>query len=234
MSTHDGPGLRYVVFMQGCPLQCAYCHNPDTWNRRGGKVVRVSQLTAQIDRLGDYYRRGKGGVTFSGGEPCMQARFVARAAQDLRRLGYHIALDTAGSIWGPKVCDLLDQVDLVLLDIKHPDPEHYRTISGGDWKTLQKVLGHLKEQRKATWIRHVCVPGRTRIEDMSLLAGMFSDCQWVERIELLAYHTMGVHKWEKLGREYPLKDVPPADPKWVGELADELEKHTTIPVIRPA
>lgn len=212
----DGPGLRTVVFLQGCPLRCGYCHNPDTWDCRGGTAATVEEVMGRIRRYRPYHGRD-GGVTFSGGEPLAQADFVAELAAACAREGIHTALDTAGYPLDPAVEQAIAACDLVILDIKHADPDRYRELTGADWRGMLDVLAHTARRRQPVWIRQVVVPGwNDRPEDILALAGLIRDHPARQRAELLAYHTMGQRKWRQLGQLSPFAQTPPMPP---GELA---------------
>jgi pyruvate formate lyase activating enzyme len=212
----DGPGMRFVYFMAGCPFRCVYCHNPDTWRFDGGRAVTLKECVAEIVPYIRFLRQSRGGVTVSGGDPLTQHAFVG---QLLRRLHddfhLHTALDTQGFL-GHKVDDAwFDAVDLVLLDIKHSDPEAYRRITG---RVLQPTLDFAQRMarlRKRMWIRYVLVPGLTDAPaDVARLVDIIKPLgAWVERVEVLPYHSMGEHKWEELGKIYPLHDTPAPTPQ---------------------
>jgi pyruvate formate lyase activating enzyme len=208
----NGPGLRYTVFLSGCPLRCLYCHNPDTQTMRLGERTTVHQVLEQAGRYRAFLKRG-GGLTVTGGEPLLQPAFVEDlfvGAQET--LGLHTALDTSAN-GGHRASErLLASTDLVLLDIKAGNPELYERVSGGG--RLSDVLdfaARLVEHRIAVWIRFVLVPGLTddprRIEEVARLSADLGGI--VERVEVLPYHRLGVEKYAALGRAYPLLDTPP-------------------------
>lgn len=211
--TVDGPGIRFVVFMQGCPMRCLYCHNPDTWTANGGKVYSAQEVAAEALKYKSYFTGG-GGVTVSGGEPMLQQEFVCELFTILKKAGVHTALDTSGALFSrerPESLDkLLSVTDLVLLDIKHIDGGGHKKLTG---RTNENVLGfakYLSEIGKPMWIRHVLVPGITDDdEQLKRLAKFISTLKTVGRVEILPYHDMGEVKYEKLGLSYPLKGVKP-------------------------
>lgn len=229
--TVDGPGIRFVVFMQGCPLRCQFCHNPDTWDPASpaARVVTPEQLMAETLRYRNFIRRG--GVTVSGGEPLLQKSFVREYFRLCKEAGLHTALDTAGSLSdlvgaesgvgcaeAGMVCDgtgasVLDYTDLVLLDIKTSDDTLHKTWTGVTRDRNAAFLDRLEALGKETWIRHVVVPGYTdepsRLES---LAELISHYSVITRLEILPYHTMGIHKYSELGITYPLAGVPSLDP----------------------
>lgn len=205
--TLDGPGLRYVVFLQGCSLRCRYCHNPDTWNLNGGNLTDSEDLVQEI--LGYRNFIAKGGVTISGGEPLKQPEFALALIKRLKQEGLHTALDTAGSVPLELSKPVLDAADLILLDIKSLDDKLCFSLTGmGNANTLS-TLAYCQSIGKKVWLRHVLVPGWTldeqRLEELASFLTAFS-C--IEQIELLPYHRMGQYKWEQLKLHYSFKDVP--------------------------
>jgi pyruvate formate lyase activating enzyme len=219
----DGPGLRTVVFLQGCPLRCGYCHNPDTWDCRGGTEATVQEVMGRIRRYRPYHGRS-GGVTFSGGEPLAQADFVAELAAACAREGIHTALDTAGYPLDPAVERAIDACDLVILDVKHADPGRYRELTGTAARGMREVLDFTVRTRKPTWIRQVVVPGwNDRPEDILALADLIRDHPAVERAELLAYHTMGLQKWQVMGLLSPFAQTPPMSAEALAPLQQLLD-----------
>lgn len=211
--TVDGPGIRYVIFLQGCPLRCKYCHNPDTWGG-GGKEYDVETVCAQALRYRNYFG-DKGGVTVTGGEPLLQIDFVIQLFKRLKAEGVHTCIDTSGYMFNPdnaesvrKHEELLEVTDLFLLDIKHIDDAKHTELTGKTNKNTLAFAKFLDERKKPVWIRHVLVPEYTD-DDGALYAlrAFIDSLSNVEKIEVLPYHTMGVVKYESLGYEYPLKGV---------------------------
>jgi len=217
----DGPGLRLVVFLQGCPLRCRYCHNPDTWAAGGGQMVSVAELVRRALRFQPYFGTS-GGVTLSGGEPLMQPEFTAALLRELKTAGLSTALDTSGWLseetpgqpsWLPEI---LDHADLVILDVKSPTPEQFRWLTGRGQSGLCGFVEACARRRQRLWIRQVIVPGwNDQPEDIVKLAGFLE--QWpdlrLEKVELLPYHTLGEDKWRRLGQAYPLAGVPALNPE---------------------
>lgn len=213
--TVDGPGIRFVVFMQGCPLRCKYCHNPDSWLLADGEERTVSDLTQEIIRYRSYYGE-KGGVTVSGGEPLLQIDFVTSLLKSVKNYGINTAVDTSGFIFNHlddacvKKHEELDKyVDLYLLDIKHIDSNSHKNLTGVPNDNTLAFAKWLSERGKRIWIRYVLVPGYTDDEESIKALSEFLKTINVEKIEVLPYHTMGEVKYEKLGMEYPLKGVNP-------------------------
>ena len=218
--TVDGPGIRFVVFFQGCPMRCQFCHNPDTWRyeapaeesnhknvANGHGTWTAQELLNEVLRYRNFIATG--GVTATGGEPLMQAEFLAEFFRLCKREGLHTCLDTSGIYNNERVKEALEQTDLVLLDIKTLDDDLHRSYTGQDRTNNQAMLDYLQQIGKPTWIRHVVVPGITDDEArLRVLARHVARYSVVERVEILGYHTMGEAKYEKMGLEYPLKGVP--------------------------
>ncbi len=211
--TVDGPGIRYVIFLQGCHLRCKYCHNRDTWDTTIGTPKKVSELVQDIQKYNDYIKFSKGGVTVTGGEPLLQPKFLIALFTELKKLGYHTALDTSGMFpLTPEVKQVLSLTDLVLLDIKHIDDEKCKDLVGFSNKLELEFANYLSENGIKMWIRQVIIPGITDDEnDLIRLKEFLQTLKAVEKIELNPYHTLGVYKWEDLGLEYPLKGVRQAN-----------------------
>lgn len=210
--TVDGPGIRFVVFMQGCPLRCRFCHNPDTWDVNRGKEYTPEQLMEEIKRYKSFMDYSGGGVTFTGGEPLLQAAFVAQVFKMCKEQGISTVIDTSGFIWNEHVAEALEYTDLVLLDIKNYDPEVYRMITGGALSPTLKLLDYLRKKNIKTWVRYVLVPGLTdNMDSIRQLAKYLFDYPNVEKIELLPFHKMGEYKWKELNLEYKLYDTPEPD-----------------------
>ncbi len=213
--TVDGPGIRYVIFLQGCPLRCKYCHNPDTWGA-GGKEYTAEQVVSQALRYKNYFGE-KGGVTVTGGEPLLQIDFVIELFTLLKAKGIHTCVDTSGITFRKKdvACvekheKLLSVTDLFLLDIKHIDEEKCKALTGHSNENTLAFAKFLSAHNKPTWIRQVLVPDLTDDEeDLRVTRAFIDGLRSVERVEVLPYHTMGTVKYEKLGLEYPLKGVEP-------------------------
>ena len=221
MGTVDGPGVRAVVFLDGCPLRCAYCHNPDTWERQEEHLTDAQELAARILRLYPYIKNG--GVTFSGGEPCLQAEFVAEVAARVREKGLHVALDTCGEIDSPAVDRLLELTDLVLLDIKMTTEEDYHRYTGGSLARAMAFLEKLERLGKDTWIRHVVVPTvNDSEEDVKRLASLIRPFSCIKRVELLPFKKLCVEKYRALGIEFPFAALPQMDAERLAALAKLL------------
>ena len=211
--TVDGPGIRYVIFTQGCALKCKYCHNRDTWDTNAGKYVSVQYLIDRIQRYEEYIKLSNGGVTVTGGEPLLQPKFLIALFTELKKLGYHTALDTSGMFpITDEIKQVLSLTDLVLLDIKHINDEKCKDLVGFSNKLELDFARYLSDHNISMWIRQVIVPGYTDDEqDLIDLKKFIKSLKTVQKVELHPYHTMGVFKWEKLGFDYPLKNVRQAN-----------------------
>ncbi|MCR4896311.1 MAG: pyruvate formate lyase-activating protein [Lachnospiraceae bacterium] len=227
--TVDGPGTRFVVFVQGCPMRCAYCHNPDTWEMNAGTLMEPEEIIAQYHRNEPFYRNG-GGLTVTGGEPLMQMDFLIDLFTLAKRDGIHTCLDTSGIAFNPENAPLMEKferlmplTDLVMLDIKHIDPEKHRDLVQQPNENILKFAAYLDEKHVDMWIRHVIVPGwtddDTYLYKLGYFIGQFSN---LKALDALPYHTMGETKYEKLGIPYRLAGVPAMDQKTL------LEKKKVI------
>ena len=224
--TVDGPGIRFVAFMQGCPLRCLFCHNPDTWNPQGQCQYQLTprQFLDEVVRYRSFIKSG--GVTLSGGEPLMQAEFVREFFALCHAEGLHTALDTSGAYASQKAFDALENVDLVLLDVKTANPELYPRLTRGDFATNNRFLDELQRRGIDVWVRHVVVPGYTD-DDESLrrLGEYVAAYDVVKKIEILPYHTLGVFKYKNLGIDYPLDGVPPLSAERAQQIRDMLSAY---------
>lgn len=219
--TVDGPGIRFVTFLQGCPLRCQYCHNPDTWDaHRAVKYEYTPQeLLDEVLKYKNFIKSG--GVTLTGGEPLMQPDFAREYFWLCKEAGLHTALDTSGAIYNEKTLAVLDYTDLVLLDIKALDADRCRKVCGSDGRNALLLLDELQRRGIAVWLRHVVVPGLTD-DDAALdaLVDFLRPYTVIQKIEWLPYHTMGVFKYEELGLDYPLKGVEPLSAERIREIRE--------------
>lgn len=209
-SAVDGPGMRLVAWTAGCQFRCLYCHNPDTWNMMNGLAIPLERAVATLNM----YRHGlkimSGGVTLSGGEPLMQDRFAVRLLTAAKAMGIHTALDTNGYLGERLTDDELEQIDVVLLDIKTWGEANHRRLTGKDPGPTLDFARRLAQRRRAVWLRYVLVPGFTDDEnDITQIAEFASSLGNVERVDVLPFHQLGRYKWERLGIDYQLKDVEP-------------------------
>lgn len=213
MGTLDGPGLRLVVFLQGCNFRCLYCANPDTIAIHDGKETNPQEIIRMSLSQSAFFGK-KGGVTFSGGEPSIQAKALIPLFQSLKKENIHICLDTNGSIWNEDVKELLQLTDLVLLDIKEFDKERHRTITGHSNEQVLHTAAWLESNNKPFWLRYVLVPGYSDFtEDIRELGKHLGKYKMIQRVEILPYHTLGVHKYENMHKEYLLKEVKENTPE---------------------
>ena len=214
--TVDGPGVRFVVFLQGCPMRCQYCHNPDTWKMNTGAVRSAQSLIKDYERNAAFYK--KGGITVTGGEALMQIDFLLELFQLAKQKNIHTCLDTSGITYRPgkssyneKLDQLMKVTDLVMLDIKHIDPEGHKALTGHDNAGILAFARYLEEKNVPVWIRHVVVPGITDDEgQLTRLGSFLGTLSNVKALDVLPYHIMGVTKYEQLNIPYPLEGVPPA------------------------
>lgn len=210
--THDGPGIRLVVFTQGCYFACAYCHNPDSRALVSPEAREYSnqEIIALLEKQKPYFK-DSGGLTVSGGEPTVQVEALLDLFGEVREAGFHITLDTCGAIYSQKVRELYDQSDLVMLDVKHIDDDWHQKLTGKSNQTVLQNAAYREESGKPMWLRYVLVPGWTdQPEHLEAWAAHFRDYQTIAKVEILPYHLLGVHKYERLGIPYRLKDVPAA------------------------
>lgn len=205
MGLVDGPGVRFVVFMQGCPLRCAYCHNPETWSDEKKIQMTPSDLVKKILKYKPYFGT-EGGVTFSGGEPLHQPEFLLEALKECKKNGIHTCLDTSGA--GENYDEILDYCDLIILDVKELDEEKYKKLTGQNMDWFKNFLKKCQEKHKKMWLRQVIVPGYNDTEESVLkLKDFVSKLHNIEKVELLPYHSMAKEKYKKLGIKYRLENV---------------------------
>ena len=208
----DGPGVRFVVFMQGCSLKCKYCQNRDTWNLKGGTTYSSDEIVEKILRYKNYIMPN-GGVTISGGEPLLQTKFLIELFTKLKKYNIHTCIDTSGSVvLTDEIKELIDLTDLFLLDIKCINDEKAINLTGVSNKKELEFARYLSSINKSMWIRQVLVPGYTDDEqDLIKLREFISTLKFVEKVEVLPYHDLGKFKWEQLGEVYPLENVRTAN-----------------------
>ena len=208
--TVDGPGIRYVLFMQGCPMRCLYCHNPDTWNMRGGMEVDVEEVISEYNKNRMFYRAG--GITVTGGEPLLQVDFLIELFRRAKEEGIHTCIDTSGITftgtsgeYGARLDELMTYTDLVMLDIKHINPEKHKRLTSFDNERVLDFARYLAGKRIPLWIRHVVVEGYTDDpEDLRALGRFIGGLENLRALDVLPYHAMGESKYRELGIDYPL------------------------------
>lgn len=220
----DGPGIRAVVFMQGCRLRCVYCHNPETWSISGGEAVPVDDLFQKLMRFKPYFGHS-GGVTVSGGEPLLQPLFVAELFKRLKQAGISTALDTAGVAVTDEVIEVLKLTDIVLIDLKATSESQYFSLTGGSLETTLSFLKTAAAMGCRIWIRHVVVPGiNDTTEDIEKLYRLIQETGiCIEKIELLGYHRLGIQKYRKMNLSYKLPNTPSLAPERLNVLENFLE-----------
>lgn len=214
MGTVDGPGVRLVIFFQGCPLRCRYCHNPDTWEVNGGKEMSAEDILEHYDKNRAFYKTG--GITVTGGEPLLQTDFLIELFKKAKEKDIHTCIDTSGITYNKdnasymeKLDELMKYTDLIMLDIKHIDSDKHKDLTGHGNEGIIEFARYLEAISKPVWIRHVVVPGITDDAAELINVGRFiGSLKNVKLVDILPYHTMGVHKYDELGIEYTLKDYP--------------------------
>ena len=206
--THDGPGIRMVVFVQGCQFRCLYCQNPDSLDVKGGTLVEIEELVKRAVRQKNYFGT-EGGVTVSGGEPLLQRSKLTTFFQALHKHGINTCLDSNGRLNTPEVHELLEHTDLLLLDVKHINDELHRKLTGQSNKNTLDLAAYRESTGKRMWLRYVLVPGWSdQIEFIEQWGQHFGTYKTVERVEIIPFHQLGMHKWELMNIQYPLKDTP--------------------------
>ncbi|MBR4071756.1 MAG: pyruvate formate lyase-activating protein [Clostridia bacterium] len=211
--TVDGPGIRYVLFMQGCPMRCQYCHNPDTWEVMCGTEITVSEVISEYKKNSSFYK--KGGITVTGGEPLLQVDFLIELFSEAKKNDIHTCIDTSGITYSQtnteyvkKLDELMKYTDLVMLDIKHIDPEMHKVITGKDNKNILAFAKYLERNNIPLWVRHVVVPTLTDDPVYHKQLGEFlGTLRNLKALDVLPYHTMGANKYKELGIEYPLDGI---------------------------
>lgn len=210
--TVDGPGIRFVIFMQGCPMRCQYCHNPDSWEIDAGEKYSVSELLEKYNGVKEFVKNG--GITVTGGEPLLQIDFVTELFRECKIKNIHTALDTSGVMFNKdnteKIDELLKYTDLVLLDIKHIDDDEHKKLTGFSNKNILQFAKYLSDKNIPVWIRHVVVPDITYNEKyLSELGKFLATLKNIKALDVLPYHDMAIPKYQNLGIDYPLKNTKP-------------------------
>jgi len=226
LGTYDGPGIRYVVFLQGCPFRCLYCANPDTIDAVGeSQLTPPSYILEQAVSMKPFFGK-RGGVTFSGGEPTVQAAALVPLCRALKEQGIHICIDSNGAVWNAAVEELFCLADLILLDVKEIRSEQHRRITGHSNEQTLRTAAWLEETAHPFWLRYVLVPNLSDYEqDLHDLGEHFQSYKHIERVELLPYHTLGVHKYEALGWEYKLQGTSENTPAQIERAASILRAY---------
>ncbi|MGN0621613.1 MAG: pyruvate formate-lyase-activating protein [Porcipelethomonas sp.] len=224
----DGPGVRFIVFLQGCKMRCKYCHNPDTWSLTGGTEKTADELLKQALRYQAYWGKD-GGITVSGGEPLLQIDFLIDFMKKAKEQGIHTVIDTAGNPFTreepffSKFEELMKYTDLLLLDLKEINPERHKNITGFENDNIIDLAKYLSDIGKPVWIRHVLVPENSDFdEDLDALGEFISSLKNVEKVEVLPYHTLGKFKWDNLGIKYALEGIDPPEHERVKNAQERL------------
>jgi pyruvate formate lyase activating enzyme len=226
MGTADGPGMRFVLFMTGCPLRCQYCHNPDTWHLKNGHPVTLDEVMSEIGKYADFLIEAGGGITISGGEPLVQPKFLANILRQCKQRGLHTALDTSGFLGKRMTPQMFDDTDIVLLDIKSSIPDVYRAVTTVAVEPTLEFARRLAASNKPVWIRYVLVPGLTDdFDNVEGVADFVATLSSVERVEVLPFHKMGEHKWEALDLEYRLKETEPPSEELLARVLDQFRQR---------
>lgn len=233
--TVDGPGIRYVVFMQGCLLRCQFCHNADSWEIGTGRSVTVSEIIEDLKSYLPFVKPSGGGITVSGGEPLLQIPFLIELFKECKKLGVHTTIDSSGGCYShaehfqAELAELIQYTDLVLLDLKQIDRKKHKQLTGLANDHILEFAHFLSDHQVPVWIRHVLVPGvTTDHEDLENLGKFIGTLTNVKKIEILPYHKLGVYKWEALGYDYALKDVEPPTEEQVKEATELLHRWVKL------
>ncbi|NYV27723.1 pyruvate formate-lyase-activating protein [Streptobacillus felis] len=229
--TKDGPGIRFVLFLQGCPLRCLYCHNVDTWNLKDyQKVMTPEEVFKEIMKVKGFIKTG--GVTVSGGEPLVQSDFIIELFKLCKEVGIHTCIDTSGYIFTEKAKQAIELADLVMLDIKHIDQEKYKTLTAVNLAPTLKMADYLESINKPVWLRYVLVPGYSDdpkdLEDWAKYCSKFKN---VERVDILPFHQMGTPKWDKMKKEYKLRETPTPTKEEI-KMAEEIFMKYELPLYK--
>jgi pyruvate formate lyase activating enzyme len=208
---HDGPGIRLVLFLQGCLFRCVYCSNPDTQPLKNSHAKKMpdKEILDLLEKERPYFK-DSGGLTISGGEPTVQTKDLIKLFKKVKKKGFHTAIDTCGGIFSPDVNKLYDLTDIVMLDVKHIDPDHHKKVTGAKIDNVLKNAAYREETGKDMWLKYVLVPGLTdQPEYLEKWAKTFKDYKSVTKVEILPYHVLGVHKYKEMGKKYTLSKVAP-------------------------
>lgn len=229
LGTVDGPGIRYIIFTQGCLLRCQFCHNADTWEIGTGKQMAVSEIIDDLRSYLPFIEASGGGITVSGGEPLLQIPFLTELFKECKKLGVHTTIDSSGGCYSTsplfqeQLNELLNYTDLILLDLKHINRKKHIKLTGMANDHILDFARYLSDRNIPVWIRHVLVPGISDDPtDLEHLGDFIGTLKNVQKIEILPYHKLGVYKWEALGLEYPLKDVEPPSEELVDFAYEKL------------
>ncbi|WP_316569952.1 pyruvate formate-lyase-activating protein [Neobacillus sp. YIM B06451] len=236
--TVDGPGIRYVIFTQGCLLRCQFCHNADTWEIGTGRHMSVSEIMDDLRSYLPFIEASGGGITVSGGEPLLQVPFLIELFKECKKAGIHTTIDSSGGCFSSsrhfldQLDELMEYTDLVLLDLKHIDRKKHINLTGMANDHILEFAKYLSDKNIPVWVRHVLVPGVTDgLDDLGRLGDFIGTLGNVHKVEILPYHKLGVYKWEALGHEYPLKDVQPPSEEKVLEAYELITESWQSPAL---
>ncbi len=230
--THEGPGLRLVIFLQGCNIRCLYCHNPDLLSRCGGKLMKRKEIIEIVEKEKEYFG-SDGGVTVSGGEPTLQSKSLNKLFRSLKKRNINTALDTNGMIISDNVKKLYKKTDLLLLDVKHIDEKMHIKLTGASNKNVLEMAKYREDMGKIMWIRYVLLPGWNDQEKyLRALGEYFKDYKMIQRLEILPYHTLGVYKYKELGMKYKLSKVLPPTEKNIENARKILSEYFSEVVVK--
>jgi pyruvate formate lyase activating enzyme len=223
----NGPGVRFTLFLSGCPLRCQYCQNADTWNLKNGRRVTLGRMLDEVAKYAKFVTTAHGGVTVSGGEPMLQIRFLEAFLHRCKHeLGLHTAVDTTGFLGERASNVFLSDVDLFLLDIKSGDPDTYRLVTSADLDPTLRFARRLSDHGNRMWVRFVLVPGLTdAAENVEAVAAFTATLDGVERVEVLPFHQLGAAKWAELDLDYQLSDVPTPSPELIRRVEGQFRAH---------
>ncbi|MCC6759917.1 MAG: pyruvate formate lyase-activating protein [Chitinophagaceae bacterium] len=229
--THDGPGIRLVIFAQGCQFRCLYCANPDTWDPHGGREMHIDEIVQLAISQRPFFGK-RGGVTISGGEPTLQRVVLLELFQQLHAAGINTALDSNGRLLNDEVKALLAETDYLLLDVKHINDDWHKQLTGVSNESVLQVAAYREQTGKEMWLRYVLVPGWSdQPEYLHQLGRHFAHYKSIKKLEIQPYHRLGVHKWEVLNMPYQLNDVPPPTQTQLNEVATIFRQYFTEVVI---
>jgi pyruvate formate lyase activating enzyme len=223
----NGPGVRFTLFLSGCPLRCQYCENADTWTMKNGRRVTLGRMIDEVAKYADFVKTAHGGITVSGGEPMLQIRFLEALLSHCKNdLGLHTTVDTSGFLGDRATDEFLDLVDLFLLDIKSGDPDTYRLVTSADLAPTLRFAQRLSARGKRMWVRFVLVPGLTDApENVDAVAAFTATLKGVERVEVLPFHQLGAAKWAELGLDYQLANAVAPTPELLQRVEDQFRAH---------
>lgn len=229
--THDGPGIRLVIFAQGCQFRCLYCANPDTWDPHGGREMHIDEIVQLAISQRPFFGK-RGGVTILGGEPTLQRVVLLELFQQLHAAGINTALDSNGRLLNDEVKALLAETDYLLLDVKHINDDWHKQLTGVSNESVLQVAAYREQTGKEMWLRYVLVPGWSdQPEYLHQLGRHFAHYKSIKKLEIQPYHRLGVHKWEVLNMPYQLNDVPPPTQTQLNEVATIFRQYFTEVVI---